>query len=302
MHLHTRRLQNALCHRNLAFGLLAEADTNGVANAVDEQCANANSTFQSAVLAFARFCHAEVQRIVHAFLLHLPTEQADALDHDDGVRSLNADHHITELLAFGNAQELHARLHNAFGRIAIARHDAVGERTMVHTDADGSAVFATDIKETAEAFVQTGKFLTVLLVGIFQSLELAGRVHIVAGIDAYLLHDCSGNVGHIRVEVNVGTERNVSIATFREPRLDVAQVLCLASALGSKANQLSACLNDADGLRYATFGVERGACCHTLHRNTVLTTNTQFSYLYFVCLSSHHIIYHLFPLKGVRGS
>ena len=102
MHLYAGGLQDALCHRNLAFRLLAEANANGVANAVYEQSADADGTLQAAVLAFASFCHAQVQRIVHAFFLHLLTEQTDALHHDDRVRSLDTDHNIAELFALGN--------------------------------------------------------------------------------------------------------------------------------------------------------------------------------------------------------
>ena len=98
--------------------------------------------------------------------------------------------------------------------------------------------------------------MLVLLVCVFQRLELTGRVDIVARIDAHLLHNRGGHIGHVRVEVYVGTERHVAVAACYQSGLDVAQVLSLARALSGEANQLSASLDDAYGLRDAAFRVE----------------------------------------------
>ncbi len=293
MHLYACCLQDALGDGYLFLRFLAEADADGVADAVDEQRTDAHCALQPAVLALASFRHAQVQRIVHAFLLHLLAEQADALHHDHRVRGLNADHDVAEPFPLADAQEFHTRLHDALGRIAVARHDAVGEASVIHADADGRAVLATYIKEAAEALVQPFQLLPVLLVGIFQGLELTGRVDVVARIDAHFLHDGRSHVGHVRIEVDVGTERHVAIAAFDESGLDVAQVLRLACTLCGEANQLSARLDDAYGLLDAAFRVERGTSGHTLHSHGVFTADAQLAYLYFVSLSSHHIIYDL---------
>ena len=148
-------------------------------------------------------------------------------------------------------------------------------------------MLATYIKEAAEAFVQPCKFLLVLLVCVFQRLELTGRINIVARIDAHLLDNRGSHIGHIGVEVNVSAERHVAIATCNQSGLDVAQVLSLARALRGEANKLSSSLDDAYGLLNAALRVERGTSRHALHSHAVLATNAQLAYLYFVCLASH---------------
>ena len=80
---------------------------------------------------------------------------------------------------------------------------------MVDAYADGCPVFLAYTEEATEALVQTGKFLSVFLVGIFQVLELSGWIYVVAGVDADFLDNGCGNVCHIGVEVYVGAEGNM---------------------------------------------------------------------------------------------
>ena len=68
-----------------------------------------------------------MNRECHAFLVHLCNKEAHGGDHDDGVAGLDGNDHIMELLTHTDSQELHARLHHTLRRVAIARHDAVGQ-------------------------------------------------------------------------------------------------------------------------------------------------------------------------------
>ena len=129
--------------------------------------------------------------------------------------------------------------------------------------------------------------MLVFLVGVFQRFELTRRVNIVAGIDAYLFHNGGSNVGHIWIEMYVGTERHVPIAFGYQAGLDVAQVLRFASALGGEANQLATCLDDTYSLRDTALGIERRTSRHTLYSHAVVATDAQLAYLNFVRLSSH---------------
>ena len=162
-----RGLQQGVGHRNLVLGRFAEADADGVADAVDEQGTDAHGTLQAAVLALAGFRDAEVEGEGHAFGLHGAAQQAHALHHHHGVGGFDADDDIQELLLHAHAQELHARLHDAGGRVAIARHDAVGERAVVHADAHGGAMLTADVEEGHEAVLNLAELGGVLLVGIF---------------------------------------------------------------------------------------------------------------------------------------
>ncbi len=56
--------EQVVAHLNLARAILSEADADGVAQAVAEQRADANGGLDAAVLAFARFGDAEMQRVI----------------------------------------------------------------------------------------------------------------------------------------------------------------------------------------------------------------------------------------------
>ena len=137
-------------------------------------------TLDASVLALASLGHAEVERIVHVSLVHLGDEQAHGAHHDDGVRCLDAYHYVVELLLLADAQKLHAALDDAFRRVAVARHDAVGQRTVVHSDADGCVIFLTDVQEGDETVAYLLDFFCILFIRILQLLEGAGSIYIVA--------------------------------------------------------------------------------------------------------------------------
>ena len=103
----------------------------------------------------------------------------------------------------------------------------------------------------------------ILLVGVFQVLEGAGGIHIVARVDAHLLHILGGHVGHAGVEVYVGHERHV-VSVAAQGGVDVAQVLGLFHPLGGEAHVFAAGVHDAFGLRHASVGVLRGGVGHAL--------------------------------------
>ena len=78
---------------------------------------------------------------------------------------------------------------------------------MVYADAYGRAVLLADVNKGDQTLVQTLQLCGILLVGIFQVLEGAGGVDVVAGIDAHLLTVAGGHVSHVGVEMNVGHQR-----------------------------------------------------------------------------------------------
>ena len=112
---------------DFAFGLFGERNADGVTNALGKQGADAYGTLDTTVLAFTSFCDAEVQGVVHVLLVHRFHQQADGGDHDNGVRGLNTDDYVVEVLTPADAQKLHAALNDALGGITIARHDAIAE-------------------------------------------------------------------------------------------------------------------------------------------------------------------------------
>ena len=72
-------------HRHFSFWFLCQADPNGVAESVLQQCADAQGRFDAAVFAVAGLGHPEMKGKGHVFLFHPCHEQAVSLDHDLGV-------------------------------------------------------------------------------------------------------------------------------------------------------------------------------------------------------------------------
>ena len=125
---------------------------------------------------------------------------------------------------------------------------------MVHADAYSRLVLAAYLQEGQQALFDALQLSLVLLVGVFQLLERAGRIDVVAGIDAHLLAVLCGHVGHTGVEVNVGHER-LRVAVVFQPGRDVAHVLSLARALRGETHQLAACVDDALGLSHRALRI-----------------------------------------------
>ena len=61
------------------------ADTYGIADAIREQGSDAYGTLDSAILAFASFGYAEVEWVIHTFLLHFFYQEAHGADHHNGI-------------------------------------------------------------------------------------------------------------------------------------------------------------------------------------------------------------------------
>ena len=259
-------------HGNLALGLFTEADAQGIANAVAQEGTDAHRTLDAAVLALARFGHTEMEGIVHALGLHHVAEEAHTLHHHHGIAGLDADHDILEVFAFANAQKLHTALHDARGRIAIARHDTVGKAAVVHADTDGRSVLAADVKKLAETRLEAVEFGIVFFVGIFQVLEGACGVHIVARIDTHFLHDGGGHVGHTRVEVDVG-HKGRGESFIAQGLADSGEVVGLNAALGGEAHEVAACTDDALTLGHTALGVGSGTGGHALQAQGIVATN-----------------------------
>ena len=85
-----------------------------------------------------------MQRKTHSFTLHGIDQQTHTTYHHHRVAGFDGHYHVLEIFLHTNAQELHATLHNTFRRISIAAHDAVAQRTVVHTNADGRAVLTAN--------------------------------------------------------------------------------------------------------------------------------------------------------------
>ena len=142
---------------------------------------------------------------------------------------------------------------------------------MIHTDADGSMMLLADVEERYEANLNLLKFVGILLVGIFLLDELAGRIHVVARIDAHFLTIESSHVGNVRIEVNIGYERSL-IAVGTDAGIDVFHVLCLAGTLSGEAHQLATSLDNLLSLLNASLGIIGVGGGHRLDADRIIAT------------------------------
>ena len=142
---------------------------------------------------------------------------------------------------------------------------------MIHTDADGSMMLLADVEERYEAILNLLKFVGILLVGIFLLDQLAGRIHVVARIDAHFLAIESSDVGNVRIEVNIGYERSL-IADGTDAGIDVFHVLCLAGTLSVEAHQLATSLDNLFSLLNASLSIIGVCGGHRLDADRIIAT------------------------------
>ena len=272
-------------HGYLVFGRLTQRHTDGVADTVSQQGTDSHGALDASVLTIAGFGHSQVDREVHSLLLHHLHEQAHALHHHHRIAGLYGDHHILEVLLHTDAQELHTALHNTFGRISVAAHDAVAQRTVVHTNANGRMIPTTDIQERNKALLNLADLCCIFLVGIGQLLESSGRIHIITRIDAYLFGIFRSHIGHTGIEMHIGHQRHVT-SCGTHSGVDIFQILSLTHSLRSQAHIFTASLSDAECLSHASLSVQSNRIGHTLHTYRILSAKRRTADLHLAGLST----------------
>ena len=272
-------------HGDFALGLLREGDTDGIANTLGQQGADAYSTLDASVFAFASLCHAKMQRIMHVFLVHGGHKQTNRFHHDHRVGGLDTDDDIVELLSLEDAEELHATFNDTFRGVAIARHDAVAQRTVVHTDTDGRMMFLADLDEGKKFFLDLLQFFGIFRIGIFQMLERPSGVDVIAGIDAHLLTIEGSDIRCVGREMDIGHQW-LRIAVGLELGGDMLHILGLTGALGRETYQFTTGIDDTFGLCHTGDGVVGIGGGHRLDADRIVASNANVAHTGFGGLSS----------------
>ena len=110
----------------------------------------------------------------------------------------------------------------------------------------------------------------ILLVGVVDVLEGAGTVDEIPGVDAHLLHDTGGQVGHMGIEVYVGHQRGV-VAPVVQLLFDDGQALGLAGTLCRESHIVGSGLDDAHALFDTGFGFVGVRVGHRLYAYGVVS-------------------------------
>ena len=116
-------------------------------------------------------------------------------------------------------------------------------------------------------------------------LEEAGRIYVVARIDAHLVGNGGSYIGHYGVEVYIGHQRHLT-ARLTKSFLDEAQVLCFLGALRGEAHILAPCSYDALSLCDAALGIHGRGVGHALQADRVVTAQRRLPHMYLYGLAT----------------
>ncbi|SRR5574344_383085 len=219
-----------------------------------------------------------MERIVHVLSIHSMYKQTYRANHHHGIGSLDGNDYIIKLLTFADAQKFHATLHDALRSIAITRHDAVRQGTMVHADTYGGMILLAYLEERHETRLYLLKFSGIFLIRVLQLLEGTGRVHIVAWIDTHLLGIESSHISHMGIEMHISHQWS-HIAVLTQTGIDILQIFRFLHALCSETHIFTTRINDALGLSHTALGIIGGSGGHRLYADRVLASQRRVAYL-----------------------
>ena len=181
-------------------------------------------------------------------------------------------------MLFANTQKLQAAFDNAFRGITVAVADAIGQRSVVNTYANSPVMFLADIEKGYKSLLNLLQFLCIFLVGIIVLDEAPRRIDIVSRVNSHLLGVESGDVCHVRVEMNISYKR-CRKAVIANTFADIVQVFSLSYTLRREPDEFASSLNDTFSLCYTSLGIVGIGGCHRLYTHWVFTANGDTSHV-----------------------
>ena len=176
-----------------------------------------------------------------------------------------------EVVLAADAGELQRALDHAQRGVAVAVHDAVGERAVVGADAQGALQLLQLQHERGELLLDAAQFGGVGVVGVFLDGKLLG-VGVVAGIDAHHLDPVRGFHRGVRLEVNVGHDGHEAAARTQLGD-DVLQVCRVLHRGRGDADDLATDGDEFERLLDGLGGVHRVAGEHGLTDDRVVAAH-----------------------------
>ena len=198
---------------------------------------------------------------MHVLTVHRVDKAAHCLDHDDDIGCLHRNHHVHELLLDKHAQELHHALDHPGSRIAVAAHDAVAQRTVVHAQAHCRVALAAHLDKGQQRLTHALELGVILFLGVLQLLECACRIYKVPRVDAHTLTHLGGSKCRLGVEMDVGNQRNIAAVGSQQLR-NLTDAVCLLYALGRQSHIVGSGIGDALALGRTGLYVIGGGVGH----------------------------------------
>ncbi len=170
-----------------------------------------------------------------------------------------------------DADKFQRAFHHTQRRIAVAVHDAVGQRTVVGANAHGAAEFLALQHQRRERLLQPLEFIGVLIVAVLACRKFLA-VGVVARIDADLLAPQRRFHRRGRHEMDIGDNRRVQPA-FAKFGDDVLEILRVVDRRRGDAQDFAAGFNDRDRLLDAGVRVHGVADQHRLDADRIVAAN-----------------------------
>ncbi len=267
-----------LGHGNFMDGILRQGDSNGIANAVGHEGANADGALDAAIFTIASFRHTEVDGVipVAAQVIEMGHQQSVGLDHDLRIAGLHREQEIVETIRAGDAGKFQGALHHAMRGVTMAVHDAVTQAAMIGTDAHGAAQPFALFHQRDELRLHVGHFLGILFVRVFLHGEFL-FVSVVARIDADFFHPFDGLHGGIGLEMNVGHQGHIA-PSCTQAIANVLEVFRNDTCLRRDTHDFAAHRRQFQGLLDAGLRIARIARQHGLHPDRVAAANAYISH------------------------
>ena len=198
-------------------------------------------------------------------------EQTVGVDHYLRVARLHRENEGVVIQVARDAGEFERAFHHPERRVAVAVHDAVGERTVVSADAHRDAALFRELDQRRETFANALELGGVLRVGVFEDLEFF-RVGVVAGIDPHFLDPLRRFHRGLGFEMDVGDDRRLA-AAFAQSAHDVLQIGRVFHRRRGDAHDLATDVSEFDRLRDGRFGIHRVASDHRLDTDRIRPTD-----------------------------
>ena len=191
------------------LAILGQGYAYRVADAVGEKRSNADGALDPPVLAIPGLGHAEMDRIVPIGTLGIQArhEQAVGGDHDLRIGGLHGKNKLVIAEIAGDPGKLKGTFHHTERRIAEAVHDPVTERSVVGSYAHRHPALPTELHERCKTFPDPVNLRLVLGIGVIADVEFLG-IGEVARVDTNLLNPMCSFHGGLRLEMDVGDQRN----------------------------------------------------------------------------------------------
>ena len=169
-----------------------------------------------------------------------------------------------EAVALADADEFQRALDHAQRRVAVAVHQAVGERAVVGADAQRAAQFLRALDQRGKRVVQALQLGFVFVVRVFLDGEFF-LVGVIARVDAHLLDVLDGLHRGGGQKVDVGDQRQLPPPRGGDLRADFLERARGLLVRRGDADDFAAGLGQAEGLAHRRSHVLRQRSRHRLH-------------------------------------